>query len=821
MNIGWTLRAATFLWIVLIHPWDTQAQSVAVVDWMAIDVPSRTVTGSLSGTPVTLSWSPSGNVPATYFQGGAPWFNSIAFTPPFESTDGMEIVARHIDQEVPSYTIVFGAPVSDPVLHLGSLASSLAFVGAMPRRVSGDTHFVVSGNAVSGAVNNEPNGIDSNGTIAFSGSFSSLTFTAAYSGPPNAGVDGITIQVGAMPGSRLVGLEVVQVVQDWRNSVPLVAGKKAVVRAHLSKSVDQPASGHVEAELWAFNAQGQPMIPPFIRNGPDRLGETLQLPWLVNETTRNSLNASINFHLPDEWLVPGVRTFLFQSPAGVPAATCAEFAPPIADDCAVSVEFAARQAIVVQALRTQFQDTKSAPLECSDTGGQFVAGTCTYVSRNADLTAACNRIRTEMPTHEVICKIDQNPIFLPPAEVRPTADEVMALVLQRKQQRCPRCDDFYLAVTAFWSSDGAVGLAYPPIAQHDTYRTAWATAARLSPGAIEHEIGHNLGVDHPSFDDAVPNDDYKQGTCGESADEEYAYQPFGSYFFPFYHDDLSGNWPRLGPILENDLELLVYGFDTLERRVVSYLTSSQMSYCGTPWVRSQWTDSGSYGAQFDALTPSVAFRDGTTGNLAEYFWLSGDWNRATDSARFDPIQIAAPPVVPPVPASGVLELVTHSSTMPDVVQPLVPNGSSEQPNRFSFHAWVLRSPGITGFTLRRNGVVLAETHVSAQAPQISIIGPAPGNTYLGEDITLSWTAADNDGDPLAFRIEYSIDGGTTWEMLSSNWQTTSFVVNANLLLSTPIARFRVTALDGFLSTTAVMPGTIAVINSAIFDSGFE
>ena len=148
-----------------------------------------------------------------------------------------------------------------------------------------------------------------------------------------------------MPGSTLVGLEVVQVVQDWRNDVPLVAGKDTVVRAHMNKSVDPPFSGRIEAELWAFDSQGLPMIPPFIRNVPDQSGETLELPWLVNESTREDLNASVNFYLPDEWTVPGNRTFLFQSSVGTPTVACAEQARPVSNDCAVSVEFVARQPI--------------------------------------------------------------------------------------------------------------------------------------------------------------------------------------------------------------------------------------------------------------------------------------------------------------------------------------------------------------------------------------------------------------------------------------------------------------------------------------------
>lgn len=52
-------------------------------------------------------------------------------------------------------------------------------------------------------------------------------------------------------------------------------------------------------------------------------------------------------------------------------------------------------------------------------------------------------------------------------------------------------------------------------------------------------------------------------------------------------------------------------------------------------------------------------------------------------------------------------------------------------------------------------------------PQLAITGPAPGGSCIGQDLTLSWSASDTDGDSLVFRIEYSVDGGLSWEMLSS------------------------------------------------------
>lgn len=821
MRIRSIIPVVAFTLVAVLQSSATRAQAASVVDWTSIDTASRTAMGMMEGTPVTLSWSPNGDVPFTYFQGNAPWFDSVAFTPPFMSTDGMDILARRGEQGVPSYTITFGAPVSNPVLHLGSLASTLSFVGAMPRRVSGDERFLVGGNTVSGIDYNEPNGIDANGTITFSGAYSSLTFTAAYGGTAPTGLDGITIQVGAMPGSRLVGLEVVQVIQDWRNSVPLVAGKDTVVRAHVNRRVDQPDAGLVVAELWAFDAQGQPMNPPFIRNGPGQSGETLRLPWLVNASTRENLDAAVQFYLPEAWLAAGIRTFRVQSPVGAPMLACAEQAPPVANDCSVSVDFAPRQRIRVQAIGTLFRDIQSTPEECAETNGVYYAGLCSYQTGISDQMKACRRLEAELPTHEVACLVEQNPIFLPPGNERPSSQEVIGLVIARKNALCHRCNDFYLAVTAFQSGDDYLGEGRFPIPNSDGFRTAWALAERLVPRVIGHEVGHNFGLQHPAFGDAVPGDGFKEGTCGESASEDYLYPPFNTYHYPYYHEDSSGNWPRLGPILPNDLQSLVYGFDTLERKVVGYLASSQMGYCGFLGVPGPWSDIGNYGAQFLALAPTVAVRDSTPANTSDYFWVSGSWNRATDAASFRPIEILNPPVVPEVPTTGMLELVIHDGVAPDVVQALVAAGSANEPNQHLFHAWVPRTPGITGFTVRRNGIVLATTQVSANAPQVSILGPSPGDTYIGQDLTLSWIATDTDGDPLTYRIEYSTDGGVTWEMLSSGWAESPFVVHSDLIDAAPDARFRVIAMDGFLSASAMMAGPITVIRSTIFDSGFE
>ena len=91
-----------------------------------------------------------------------------------------------------SYTLTFSAPVTDPVMHIASVASTLQFqAGTGTARVSGSPNFSVSGSTVTGDPQN-----DAGGTIRLLGEISTVRFTATplYSPPVE---DGIVIQVGA------------------------------------------------------------------------------------------------------------------------------------------------------------------------------------------------------------------------------------------------------------------------------------------------------------------------------------------------------------------------------------------------------------------------------------------------------------------------------------------------------------------------------------------------------------------------------------------------------------------------------------------------
>jgi hypothetical protein len=160
---------------------------VTFTDWTSVDTAAETASGSLG--PITVSFSGS-DLSVGVTDNTFTAFNSAAFTPPLATTDTVEFRGQF---PATSYTLGFSSPVTNPRLHLATLASTLDF-GSIPlTKLSGDADFVVAGSTVDGEFHGST---DSNGTILLTGTFTSISFSATFGATPNDG-DGIDIQVGA------------------------------------------------------------------------------------------------------------------------------------------------------------------------------------------------------------------------------------------------------------------------------------------------------------------------------------------------------------------------------------------------------------------------------------------------------------------------------------------------------------------------------------------------------------------------------------------------------------------------------------------------
>jgi uncharacterized protein YkwD len=168
----------------------------AAADWTAVS--SNTAIGTVPGTSVSLSGTQVWNTPTSRVDGSWPYFAGPAFSPALPKTDVIQISGA----PGASYTLRFNTAVKDPILHLGSLGSTIAFTG-LPAgtpvtRLSSEGGFTVSGSSVSGTPGNTilaSGNSDASGSIRLTGSYTSVSFTATpnYSGP----ADGILVQLVA------------------------------------------------------------------------------------------------------------------------------------------------------------------------------------------------------------------------------------------------------------------------------------------------------------------------------------------------------------------------------------------------------------------------------------------------------------------------------------------------------------------------------------------------------------------------------------------------------------------------------------------------
>lgn len=103
-----------------------------------------------------------------------------------------------------------------------------------------------------------------------------------------------------------------------------------------------------------------------------------------------------------------------------------------------------------------------------------------------------------------------------------------------------------------------------------------------------------------------------------------------------------------------------------------------------------------------------------------------------------------------------------------------------------------------------DGAVLASKQASAHVPRVRLLAPRPRARLRGTGgMTVRWLATDADGDRLTERVEYSTNGGRSWNMIGSTADRRAMALPAGLFSRSSRARVRVTATAGFHVATAV------------------
>jgi hypothetical protein len=101
-----------------------------------------------------------------------------------------------------------------------------------------------------------------------------------------------------------------------------------------------------------------------------------------------------------------------------------------------------------------------------------------------------------------------------------------------------------------------------------------------------------------------------------------------------------------------------------------------------------------------------------------------------------------------------------------------------------------------------NGVVVGEWKLTDNAPVLEILSPTGGEEYL-DNLSITWSGTDADGDELSYTVEYSHDSGNEWHPLTINTIDNELIVNAHNLPGGINCLVKVIASDGWNQSEAV------------------
>lgn len=562
----------------------------------------------------------------------------------------------------------------------------------------------------------------------------------------------------------LIGLEVTQSIQDWENSVPLIKDKLTYVRAHLETSdpgvTQTPVSARLRAFRGALELAESPLTP--LNAGFFAKPNAAQ--------RRGNWTDSLNFRLPTSWADGTIQLYLegFGGSIDCTAAAATD------DNCRLMATFIPTDTLEVKYIAVKWSQ-----------------GTTTHNPNQTDLAQLENRTIAISPIARLNATRGTLTYSGPFVNNLPVLDNVNSqLEMKRLLDLC-------------WSWLGCDRRYYGCLVGPDIGGKANDIPGTVASGTKQdvgygvhrhtHEVAHTLGIRH-----AAP-------FCG-AADPA---APAFPYTFSV-QNSLGVNViaAALGPMTEGD-DKFIYGLDTDTVTVIDPNRIFElMSYCGSTGFtpsRSRWISKFTYENLRNAinsnfiLEAAAATAGGPTDvGRQRYLIIRGLIETANDTLQFLPFQSVELPMPPPEPTPNAytLQLLDASTNLLNSIS-FAPAMGSGDTTVGSFLIPVPVDPAIKQVRILHDSKIIGERVASAATPLVKVLFPNGGETLAGNAVEIRWTASDPDSDSLYYTVQYSPDGGVSWETLVVDWPETSFPTDFTFLAGSTQAVIRVIASDGF------------------------
>lgn len=618
----------------------------------------------------------------------------------------------------------------------------------------------------------------------------------------------------------ITALEVTQGIQDLQNSVPLVRGKPAWVRAHVRRA-EGNYSPPVSAQLWRIvngKYSGGPIYP-------SNLGGKIAP---SSSPSRSQLNDSFYFPIPADWLnTPTLQIEVEVNPQLINS--CAnplicvfrwwrEVTETNYNDNTLRSPVLTLQS--VPTMRLALYNVVYSKKSGNTTNWYKANGTQLFEIedwvRRAYPIANLDSRRSETTLDEASIyrwvKDDKgNNLYQLQADL---VNQRLGLVRNIDQTFNPNFVQQmrYYGVVTDASGDFMRGLGGGYIASGPTGNAAtsgwgWWDTDNTSYGDwyAGHEIGHTWNRGHPA--EAGYVSETKKGCGHNRVDFNYPYP-----------DAVIGGKNRLVPLgLGGNTQWLVippdryYGFDIFLRGQVVYGPdwTDMMSYCNKQWISDYTYNAIRAQMQAEGLVQAAQ----VLGPAGEYAMIQGAFSDDLNTATLDTILHIPSPVGQPLPEPGAFAIhlrgANHTLLASYPFTPTVYEDAADH-HAYYINVAVPYPAGVQQIEVRKGDTLLATRTVSANPPHVQLQSPNGGETISENGLTVTWAMSDADGDPLAATVLFSADNGQRWQTLAVNITDTQVALSFAALPGTTQGRIRVLVTDGVNTVQAESAGVFTV-----------
>ena len=618
----------------------------------------------------------------------------------------------------------------------------------------------------------------------------------------------------------LVALEVVQVIQDWSNSVPLIQSKKTFVRAHLQLPTNGPAVLIQGAKLYGAGQPGSPLTPYAPGRSPDLLVQTTNAAAL-----RGMFNQSLNFELPPSWTAGSfpLQFVATNNVTVIPTNT-------VSANSSVQVSFIPSSIFQVKFFNMYWTNGAGARLRVDD----------------ATMGDLPQRLLSIYPVPSVRARFGVQAV--PPSAMKANGTPDLYKV-----------NDMLNAQWVFdWLFVGGSGnqIYYGTFAKApgvSPLGTALGIPGNVASGFIpvpasqanfysidrhthSHEIGHSMGRPH-DVSAALFGTTVSGGktlalgppTCTRIVGPTNITYPL----FQRVPQPAGPLKPALGPMASGN-NALIYGLDTLtlsSAPTVNPVADPNvyfdfMSYCDVVPL-DVWASTYTYNAFYNAVTNRFTTTPppaGGGGPSRAWLFVRGVIDYATNTLQFLPFVKLNTTATnnPPSPPPGGYAVVTYDTlgNIVDVI-PFTPDDYAVEEDDDPAGDFLIPVPVTTALRQVQiwdtvNNVLLANIIGSTNTPTVSGVSLAStnGGPFNGSGpLELSWFGSDADPNAnLTYLVQYSPDNGASWQTLELDWPGQSSEIDTGNLDASTHAMIRVFASDGFNTSDPAYSSAFTISN---------